>query len=229
MPRSTVLRVPPTLLDVHVRCRRSDSFCSASSPPIWLASQPSPMRRHARSSGAARSRRACAAAACSGSPAGHAAAGLVRQRDHAVHVRIVRQRVVLGERVALETSAIGARDVAAAVHRGQDADVVARRDASVRRGGCPGRSRAARSCRSAWRARRRRGPCANSPMLEVVHVDVLAGRDRLRREADDLAVAMHRLARGDAAGSRSCGPAGSVDGRDLPRPSRARHDHAASR
>src|SRR5205085_11539346 len=33
--------------------------------------------------------------------------------------------------------------------------------------------------------------------LEVVDVDMEAGRDRLRGESDDLAVAPHRLARGD--------------------------------
>ena len=62
----------------------------------------------------------------------HAAAGLVRQRDHAVDVREIGQRVVAGERVALERIGDEAGGMGAAIHRGEDADVVARGDAPVR-------------------------------------------------------------------------------------------------
>ena len=63
----------------------------------------------------------------------HAAAGLVRQRDHAIDVRVVGQGIEAGEGVALERIRHQSRYMGAAVHRGQDPDVVARRYPPVRR------------------------------------------------------------------------------------------------
>ena len=94
------------------------------------------------------------------------AAGAVRQRDDAVDVREARERARVG--VAAEVVGDRARDRRRAVHRGQDADVVARRDAAVgaddaverrRRGDVLGRLRAARRRVVAREARRTRG-CA---------------------------------------------------------------------
>ena len=59
----------------------------------------------------------------------HAAAGAVRQRDDAVDVREAAS--ASGWMSRRKWSAIAARHRRRAVHRGQDADVVARRDAAV--------------------------------------------------------------------------------------------------
>lgn len=63
---------------------------------------------------------------------GHPAAGLVGERHDAVHIREIGEWLVPGERIALEGVGDEARGVRAAVHRGEDADVVARRDAAIR-------------------------------------------------------------------------------------------------
>ena len=122
------------------------------------------------------------------------AAGAVRQRDDAVDVREALERARVG--VAPEVVGDRARHRRRAVHRGEDADVVARRDAAVgaddavegrRVGDVLGRLGAAR----------RRVLAREARELEVVGVDVLARRDRLLGAADDLVVAAHRRAGGD--------------------------------
>ena len=123
----------------------------------------------------------------------HAAAGLVGQRHHAVDIGKIRQRIVAGERILLEHVGDDAGDMRAAIHRGEDADIVAGRDAAV------GTANALEG-RGQIEIRRRRDVDAVSIVLgEIAHaailgVDVLARRDRNRRKADDLAVAPHRLA-----------------------------------
>ena len=116
----------------------------------------------------------------------HAAPRLMRQRDDAVHVRIIVQPV-------LEVLGDHARDGRRAVHARQDADVVARGDTSI-------------GALDAHEGRRRldvlreldtgaEGVIALKVAHgDVMHVDVVAGRDRLRGEADDLVIAMHRFA-----------------------------------
>ena len=108
---------------------------------------------------------------------GHAAAGLVRQRDHAIDVRGIRQRIVAGERIAAEHIGDQSRDMRRAVHAGEDADVVARRDAAV-------------GAADAVEGRGRVGIVGGSRVnavavvlgevahLAVLHVHMLARRDR---------------------------------------------------
>ena len=127
---------------------------------------------------------------------GHAAAGLVGQRDHAVDIGKIRQRIVAGERILLEDVGDHAGDMGAAIHRGEDADVVAGRDAAI------GTADAFEG-RGQIEIRRRRDVDAESIILgEIAHaailgMDMLARRDRHRRKADDLAVAADRLAHRD--------------------------------
>ena len=113
---------------------------------------------------------------------GHAAAGLVRQRHHAIDVGILRQRIVAGERIAAEHIGDQSRDMRRAVHRRQDADVVARRHAAVRPA-------------DAVERRRRVGVVGRLRIdavgvvlgevahLAVLHVHVLARRDRAARRS----------------------------------------------
>ena len=123
----------------------------------------------------------------------HAAAGLVGQRHHAIDVGKIGQRVVAGERIALEHVGDHARDMRAAVHRGEDADVVARRDPAVR-------AADALEGRGQIEIRHRLDVDAIGIVLgEIAHaavmgVHVLARRNRRGGEADDLAVAADRLA-----------------------------------
>ena len=102
----------------------------------------------------------------------------------------------LGVDVAPEVVGDRARRGGRAVHRGQHADVVARGDAAVgaddalegrRLGDVGGGQRAGAGVVRAREVAER----------QVVRVHVLAGRDRLRRAADDLVVAPHGLALGD--------------------------------
>ena len=152
-PASTVLRVPPMRLDVHV----ADPVGQALLPQqaadlVHLAAEPDhDDMREIRMPRVAGER---AAQEVQRFARRHAAAGLVRERDYAVHVRVVRQRVVPGERVALEHVRDQARHVGAAIHRGQDADVVARRDAPVR---------AADALERGGRLDHSRSACASSP------------------------------------------------------------------
>jgi hypothetical protein len=128
----------------------------------------------------------------------HSATGLVGQRDDTVDIREIRQRIVAGERVAAEHVGDHARDMSRAVHARQDADVVACRNFPVRTADAfEGRG-------SIDEIRRPRigavgvilGEIAH---LQVVHMDVLAGRDRGGCKADDLAIAPHGLRRGNGA------------------------------
>ena len=126
----------------------------------------------------------------------HAAAGLVGQRDHAIDIGKIRQRIVAGERILLEDVGDDARDMRAAVHRGEDADIVAGGDAAV------GTADAVEG-RGQIEIRRRRDVDAEGVVFgEIAHaailgVDMLARRDRRGRKADDLAVAADRLAHRD--------------------------------
>ena len=161
----------------------------------------------------------------------HAAAGLVGQRHHAVDVREIGQRIVAGERILLEDVGDHARDMRAAIHRGEDADIVAGRDPSV------GAADALEG-RGQIEIRRRRDVDAEGIVLgEIAHaailgVDVLARRDWNGRKADDLAVAPHRLAGRDGAdrdlvarrNPLDCGDA--VRHHHACRQARARNQHA---
>ena len=118
----------------------------------------------------------------------HAAAGAVRERDDAVDVREAHAEA----RRAVKWSAMPRATVAEQFTRGQDADVVARRDAAVGARTMPmnvaGRLDVSRRLGvGAERVVARR----TSPIAEVVRVHVLARRDRAAGEADDLVVATH--------------------------------------
>ncbi len=134
----------------------------------------------------------------------HAAAGAVRQRDHAVDVRISGQRFgpdvgakLIGDRARHRRRTIDARD---------DRDVVARGDAAiVAHDAHERRRRIDHRGRLHIGAERVVARCAADvgAMLaadaHVVQVHVLAGANVARREADDLVVAPHRRARRDRA------------------------------
>ena len=62
----------------------------------------------------------------------HAAAGLVGERDHAVDIGEVGERIVAGERILLEDIGDHAGDMRAAIHGREDADIIAGRNPPVR-------------------------------------------------------------------------------------------------
>ncbi len=122
----------------------------------------------------------------------HAAAVPVHQRDHAVDVGEV------GERAAAEMIGDVARRGRRAVHRGQDADEVARRDAAV---GAP-YALEGRALGLGHERGRLGGGAEGVVAIEiahraVVHVNVVARLHGLGREADDLVVLAQRLVERD--------------------------------
>ena len=123
----------------------------------------------------------------------HAAAGLVGQRDHAVDIGEVGERIVAGERILLEDIGDHAGDMRAAIHRGEDADIIAGRNPPV------GTANALEG-RGQIEVRHRLDVDAEGVVLgEIAHaailgVHMLARRNRRGRKADDLAVAVDRLA-----------------------------------
>src|SRR5258708_19685779 len=58
----------------------------------------------------------------------HATAGLVGERDHAIDIGEIGQWVVVRERILLEDIGDHAADMAAPIHRGEDADIVSAPD-----------------------------------------------------------------------------------------------------
>ena len=121
----------------------------------------------------------------------HRATGAVRERHHAIHLREVRQG--FGKDVAAEAVGDGARHRGRTVHRGQDADVVARGHAAV----------AAHNAHEARGLRHQDGGAGvqrgnlggvafEVGHAQVVHMHVLAPAYGLRGKTDDLAVATHR-------------------------------------
>ena len=122
----------------------------------------------------------------------HAAAGAVRQRDDAVDAR------ECGQRRAAEIVGDAARDRRRAIDRRQDADVVARRDATVIADDALERRRRLHVLRGLG-VGAERVVAVERAHREVVQVDVLAGRDVPACEADDLVVALDRLALRDRA------------------------------
>jgi hypothetical protein len=123
----------------------------------------------------------------------HAAAGAVHDRHDAVDVLKVAEPGGLHRRLGDE-----AGDRARAVHRGEHADIVAGAEAAVV---------AAVAHEAARRLDRGERGCVDADGViaavlahaEVLGVDMGAGRDVGGGAADDLAVADHRLARGDGA------------------------------
>ena len=127
---------------------------------------------------------------------GHAAAGLVGQRDDAIDVGEIGQRIVAGERVAAEHVGDDAGDVGRTVHAGQDADVVARGDLAV--GAADALEGGGGFDEIGWAGIDAVGVILGEiAHLAVVDVHVLARCDGGGGETDDLAVAADRFARGD--------------------------------
>ena len=161
----------------------------------------------------------------------HAAAGLVGQRDHAVDIGEIRQRIVVGERILLEDVSDHAGDMRAAIHRRQDADIVAGGDAPV------GADNALEG-RGQIEIRRRRDVDAERIVLgEIAHaailgMDMLARRNGNGRKADDLAIAPDRFARCNGAdrhfmpGRNPLGRGHTLRHHHAGRQARARNQHA---
>ena len=150
----------------------------------------------------------------------HAAAGLVGQRHHAIDVGKIRQRIVASERILLEDIGDHAGDMRAAIHRGEDADIVAGRNAPVGTANTvEGRGQIEIRCR--------RDVDAECVVLgEIAHaailgMDVLARRNWNCRKADDLAVSPHRLAGRDRLDRHFV-----ASGNPLDRGDAFGHDHA---
>ena len=112
---------------------------------------------------------------------GHAAAGLVGQRDDAVDVGVIRQRVVAGERIALEHVGDETGDMGGTIHAGQDADVIARRDLAVGPADALERGRRVEDTRWVWRRRHRRSPWRSRPFRNSARAR--AGPARCREDA----------------------------------------------
>lgn len=125
-----------------------------------------------------------------------AAAQTVRQRDHAIDIRIVSERVRM--HIAPEMIGDRARDGGRAVHARQHAAEIACRDAPAIA------LDAHERCRLIDEQRRM---FVDTELVlareighrQIVRVHVLSARDRLARHADDLVVALDRLARNDIA------------------------------
>ena len=137
----------------------------------------------------------------------HAAAGAVRQRDHAVDVRISGQR--FGTDVGAELIRDRARYRRRTIDARDDRDIVARRDSAIvahdaherrRRIDHHRRLHIGTECVVARRATDVGAVLA--AYAHVVQVDVLAGANVARREADDLVVTTHRCAGGDCTRSQ---------------------------
>ncbi len=165
---------------------------------------------------------------------GHAAAGLVGQRDHAVDIGKIGQRIVAAERVLLEDVGDEASYMGAAIHRGEDADVIARRDPAV------GTADAVEG-RGQIEIRHRLDVDAVGIVLgEIAHaailrVDMLARRNRRGGKADDLAIAADRLAeryrldRDLVAGRNPLGRGHAIRHHEARRQARPRDQHAVVR
>ena len=134
----------------------------------------------------------------------HSAARAVRERDHAVDIGKRR------EALAREVAGDAARHRGGAVHRGQDADVVARGDAAAIGAVLAHDALEGGGGRDVVRGL---GIGAEGVVAlelahrEIVEMHVLAGRDVAAGEADDLVVAAHRRAgldraRGDLVAGR---------------------------
>jgi hypothetical protein len=157
---------------------------------------------------------------------GHAAAGLVGQCHDTVDVRIRGQRIEPEDRVAPEGVGNQIGDVGAAIHRRQDADIVARRHTAVG---------AADALEGGRRGDQTRRPGIDAERVvagelahpEIVDVDVPAGRDVVLREADDLAVFGHRLAAPVRTHRDLVAGRDPLGGRDAVRDRRARLDGTA--
>ena len=155
----------------------------------------------------------------------HAAAGLVGQRHHAIDIGKIGQRIVAGERILLEDIRHHAGDMGAAVHAGEDADVVAGGDAAVR-------ALDTVEGRRQIKVRRRRYVNAERIILgEIAHaailrVDMLSRCDRLRGKADDLAVATDRFACCDGTDRNLVARGNALDRDDTLRHLDARHQAA---
>ena len=154
----------------------------------------------------------------------HAAAGRMGDRHHAVDIRELLQHAG-----ALEMRGDHPAGGGRAVHRRQDADVVAGADLAI------GAAEALEGRALGLRQHRGRlGVGAEGVVaLEIAHgavldMDVLAGADRLGGEADDLVVAADRLARRDRPGRHLvAGRDVAGGGHPLLRDRRARRDVGA--
>ena len=155
-------------------------------------------------------------------------------RDHAVDIGKIRQRVVAGERVLLEDIGDEACDMRAAIHRGEDADIVARRHAAI------GAADAIEGRRQIEVRHRLDVDAIGIVLGEIAHaavlrVDMLARRNRRGGEADDLAVAADRLAQRDrldrdlVAGGNALGRGDAIGDDEPGRQARARDQHAVVR
>ena len=137
----------------------------------------------------------------------HAAAGAVDEGDDAVDVGIVVEHARL-----LDLARDVARHRRRAIHRGEDAEIVARARLAA------GATEALEG-RLAFDRQDRRGPSVLAEAVvavemadgAIVLVHPLARRDRRRGEADDLAELAHRLADRDRRGGELVAPGNALD------------------
>ena len=150
-------------------------------------------RNHMRKIRMPREARQCAAQHPQRFIHGHAAAGFMRQRHHAIHIAPRRQRIITGDRVLFKLSRDQFRDMGGTIHGCDDADVIACRDAAI---GATDPHEAGRYINIIGRLR------ILAPGViprEIAHFAIMrmhpgARFNRIRRKANDLAVAANGLA-----------------------------------
>ena len=96
------------------------------------------------------------------------------------------------QRIAVEGGGDMLRDRCRAVDGGNDADVIARRNAAIRAPN-PQKGPRLRNRRNRLKRRTNRVVAVKFPHFEVVHVNVLPLADRLAGKTNDLGVAAHRI------------------------------------
>ena len=124
---------------------------------------------------------------------GHAAAGFMRQRHHAIHIAPGGQGIIAGDRVFLELARDQFRNMGGTIHRGDDADVIACRYSAI------GATNTHEACRHIHVIGRLRILAPGVIPREIAHFAIMrmhpgARFNRIRRKANDLPIALDGLA-----------------------------------
>ena len=179
-PASTVLRVPPIDWMSMLRMRSGQPLLlHQAADLVHLAAQA--QHDDMREIGMPRIARQRAAQHAQRLALGHAAAGLVRQRHHAIDIGKLRQRIVAGERIAAEHIGDQPGDMRRAVHRWSGCRCSCASPRAHRGGGCPRTSPACWRSRSASHRRRRHSPWRSRPSRSSAHARAGRARSHARR------------------------------------------------